>query len=218
MDILSIALLLVTGVAALFLSIFLFLDYFKNKKMYHLMWAISMLVLFLTGLLLILFDWAIIFEPIIPVIAAIIPAFLAVGVLYAVYEDKPYGMYWLLFSIIMIVVLAIFKFDVVPGLAANTTPVVMGLHAPSGLIIVLLPLLGAIKKEYEMTAIFFALGGITISLGGMLLAFLMLGVPVLDLAGITAILPLVLLITAVFFLFGMILPTKWKVDIPFLKK
>lgn len=94
----AIVLLLLTGTAALLGGIFLLLDYLKNRKLFHLLWAISFIVLFLAGLLIILVDWTILFEPIIPVITTLIPAFLAVGLLYALYTEKPFGLYFLLYS------------------------------------------------------------------------------------------------------------------------
>ncbi len=215
MDILTLLLLLVTGLVALIMAIFLFMDYFKNKKVFHLWWAISMLVLFLAGLLFVLTDYAILYDPLIPIVATIIPVGLAVGLLYAVMPDKPYGLYYTIYSIVLIIVQAAGRY--ITGLEAVALPSLLAVHIPSGLIIVFLPLMTAIKKDTEYTSIFFSLGGLAISLGGMLLAFVKINSPLLPLATILAILPILLLLVGVLYLLGIFLPTKWKAAFPLVK-
>ncbi len=215
-DITAVVLLLLTGIVALLGAIFLLLDYLKNKKIYHLLWAISFIVLFLAGLLIVLVDWTILFEPIIPVITTLIPAFLAVGLLYALYAEKPFGLYFLLYSVILIAIQFLARYGIA-GLSGYASITLMAVHIPSGLIIVLIPLLAAAKKETEMASIFFSLGGISISMGGVLLAFAATSSPIMTLDQIVAVLPILLLIVGLFFFLGVFMPTRWRANNPVFK-
>ncbi|MFX0205076.1 MAG: hypothetical protein ACFFDT_03755 [Candidatus Hodarchaeota archaeon] len=211
-DPVAIILLLITGIVALVMTILLGRDYMMNKKIYHLAWAVSFLVLFISGVLIILFDYDILAEPLVPVVAAFIPACLVIGLFFAAWDDKPYGLYYTIFTLIMVVTLAIVR--LLPELNDLSTPVLMGLHIPSGLSIVGIPLYTALKKETEMTSIFYSIGGLLISIGGVLLAISKTNAEIEELT--FAVLPLLLVIVGVFFVLGIILPTKWKVEVPFL--
>ncbi|MFX0172003.1 MAG: hypothetical protein ACFE9L_08790 [Candidatus Hodarchaeota archaeon] len=211
-DPVAIVLLFITGIVALVMAILLGRDYTMNKKIYHLAWAVSFLVLFISGVLIILFDYDILAEPLVPVVAAFIPACLVIGLFFAAWDDKPYGLYYAIFTIIMVVALAIVR--LLPDLNDFSTPVLMALHIPSGLSIVGIPLYTALKKETEMTSIFYSIGGLLISIGGVLLAISKTNADIEELT--FAVLPLLLVIVSVFFALGIILPTKWKVEVPFL--
>ncbi|MHA2290135.1 MAG: hypothetical protein ACXABG_15225, partial [Promethearchaeota archaeon] len=87
-DLMGAVVLLVVGVVAIILALFLLKEYLASRNMYHLSWAISFLVLFVSGVLIILLGWTEALEnPLVPPVAALIPAGLAVGLLYSVYED-----------------------------------------------------------------------------------------------------------------------------------
>lgn len=209
-----ITLLLITGAVALVMAILLFLDYLKNRKAFHLAWAISFLVLFVSGVLIIIFGYDILAEPLVPVVAAFIPACLVIGLFFAAWDDKPYGLYYTIFTVVMVFVLAVVR--LLPDLSDFSTPVLMGLHVPSGLAIVGIPLYTALTKKTEITSIFYSIGGLLISTGGVLLAISKTNE---DVAQLTFdVLPLLLVIVGVFFVLGIILPTKWRVEIPFLQK
>jgi hypothetical protein len=99
--------------------------------------------------------------------------------------------------------------------------VIMAIHIPSGLIISFLPLYTAfLSKDTEWTSVFFGIGGLLISFGGVLLAFATLKDvdPILPLTDIFAVLPFLLLIVGVLFALGIGLPKKWKVEIPVISK
>ena len=53
------------------------------------------------------------------------------------------------------------------------------------------------------------------SLGGVLLAFVFIESPILERDEINEVLPLLLVIVGVLLVLGIILPTKWKVALPF---
>lgn len=189
-------------------------DYSKNKKVYHLAWAISFLVLFVSGVLIILFSYTILDEPLVPVVAAFIPACLVIGLFFAAWDDKPYGLYYTIFTVVMVVALAVVRS--LPDLADFSTPVLMGLHVPSGLAIVGIPLYKALKKETEITSLFYSIGGLLISIGGVLLAISKTNADIEELT--FTVLPLLLVIVGVFFVLGIVMPSKWKVEIPYLGK
>ncbi|MHA2175161.1 MAG: hypothetical protein ACXABI_10050 [Candidatus Hodarchaeales archaeon] len=212
-DIIPLSLLLLTGVVALILAIFLAQTYLKNRGVHHLLWAISFLVLFISGVLIILNDFDILSEPAVPVVAALIPAFLAAGLVYVVFDDQPFGLYFTFYAIIIIVLLAIVR--LLEGFEDFQTPVLMAIHIPSGLVISFLPLYTAfISKETEITSAFFGIGGLLISFGGVLLA--MAGKDQAELDQIFEVLPALLLIVGVLFFLGIIMPSKWKIDIPYI--
>ena len=214
-DIVPLVLLLLVGVVALVLAIFLALAYLKDKGLHHLFWAVSFLVLFVSGVLIILNGFIVLKEPLVPVVAALIPACLAIGLLYALYDDKPWGMYYAIFALVMIVLLAVVRLDLVAGLSEMSSMVLMGLHIPSGLIISFLPLYAAfVSKDVSTSGALFGIGGLLMSVGGVLLAFVAIGSAILTEAQIFEILPILLVIVGLFLFFGIILPEKWKIEIP----
>ncbi|MHA1214885.1 MAG: hypothetical protein ACTSR2_05985 [Candidatus Hodarchaeales archaeon] len=216
-DPLALVLLLVTGVVALLVAIFLFKDYLENKKIFHALWALSFLVLFVSGVLIILFDFTVLSEPLVPVVAALIPVGLATGLLFAVWPDEKYGLIFGVYALAGIALLALAKLAILFGDFASF--ILMAVHIPSGLIIVIVPIWTALSKKTEMASIAFGLGGLAISLGGMLLALATVpSPPMLNILDIFAVLPLLLLIVGVLFVVGILYTSDWKVPFPFLVK
>ncbi len=218
-DLFSALILLIVGVVAIILALLLLKEYMASKKPYHLAWALSFLVLFVSGVLIIFLGWADTLEnPLVPPIAALIPAGLAIGLIFAIWPDTRYGLYYTVYALVVIVLLAVVRIFG-EDFAGLSSPLIMGIHIPSGLIISFLPLYTAfISKDTEWNAAFFGIGGILISFGGVLLAFAT--VPgmraILPFDDILGILPILLLIVGVFFLLGIGLPKKWNIPIPFL--
>jgi hypothetical protein len=216
---LSAIILLIVGVVAIILALFLLKEYMASRKPYHLAWAISFLVLFVSGVLIILLGWTDTLEnPFVPPVAALIPAGLAIGLIYAVWPDTKYGLFYAIYAIVVIALLAVVRV-VGEDLSGLSSPLIMGIHIPSGLIISFLPLYTSFISKYtEWTGAFFGIGGLLISFGGVLLAFAT--VPgmsaILPFDDILAILPILLLVVGVLFLLGIGLPKKWNIPIPFL--
>jgi hypothetical protein len=214
-DPIAIILLLVVGIVALVMALLLLREYLTNKNVAHVLWAVSFLVLFVSGVLIILNGFEVLQEPLVPVVAALIPAGLASGLFFAVGPEEKFGLLFTAYALIGIVLLAIAKLEIL--FEDFSSMILMAVHIPSGLTIVLLPLLTALRKETEMTSIFFALGGFCISLGGVLLAIATVDETILlSFDDIFAILPILLVIVGVLFVLGIILPTKWKIQVPFL--
>lgn len=216
-DPIAIVLLLITGVVALLLALLLFKKFLELKRLYHLFWAISFLVLFISGVLIILLGFEVLEEDLVPVVAALIPVCLAIGLYNVEWADKKYWLYYTIYSVVLIVLLTLARTDIF--LPDMKTMILLLTHIPAGLSIVIIPLYTAfVSKSTEWTSVFFSIGGLLISIGGVLLAFLKVEslTPILSQAEIFGILPLLLLIVSVFFVLGIGLPSKWKIDIPFL--
>jgi hypothetical protein len=206
-DWLSAIFLLITGLAALYVGIVLLKEYMEKKSLGHLMWAIAFFVLLVSGLLLIIFDFAVLDKAIVPPVVALIPVGMAAGLMFLLYEDKPViGYAFLAYELIMIVVTAVVRlggYEETPGL-------IMAIHIPAAFAIVGLPFITGEDKAWM-----FSIGGTLISFGGILLAFLKLSEPLFGVFTadvIFVILPPLLLVVAVLFTLGMIYPEKWRIN------
>ena len=213
-------LLIITGIAALLFAVFMILDFLKNKKIYHLLWAVSFLILFVAGVWLVIADdYTLLLEPLVSALAVLLPGGIAAGLYFAVFEDKTkiYGFIYLIFSVVMVVLVFIAKDAGSSGASAT----VMVAHIPSSLSIILLPIYTTFKtKDTDWKALLVTIGGLVVSLAGVLLAiYTSADTPDLALLElIFMLLPWVLLLTAVFFAFGMLLPDKWGFSIPRIKE
>ncbi|MHA1932307.1 MAG: hypothetical protein ACW96X_07180 [Promethearchaeota archaeon] len=212
----AVILLLITGIAAILFGLFMVLDFLKNKKIHHLLWALSFIVLFVAGIVLIFTnDYSLLLSPLIAALAVLIPGGIAAGLFFAVFEDKTklYGYIFLVFVLVMVVLVGIAKAAASPGQSYT----VMAAHIPSSLSIILLPIYTTYKtKDTDWKALLLSIGGIIVSIAGLLLALFTIGAA--DIVLILTLLPIVLLLTAVFLAFGMLLPDKWGFAIPGIKK
>ncbi|MHA1990364.1 MAG: hypothetical protein ACW981_06085 [Candidatus Hodarchaeales archaeon] len=218
-DMVQVVILLVVGIVALIVALMLIQNYLVNKNLAHLLWAISFLVLFVAGLLIILEGFTILNEPLIQIVAVLIPACLAIGLLHVIWSEQKYWLYYSAYIIIFLVVLIIVEYDIIPDLSQYRSIAIMGLHVPSGLIITFLPVYTTYAKTTDITGLFFAAGGLAISIGGVLLAFLKIEslTPILTDTEIFAVLPTLLLIVGVLFVISLALTEKWKIQIPMAK-
>ncbi|MFX1508259.1 MAG: hypothetical protein ACFFDC_19425 [Promethearchaeota archaeon] len=214
-DMIGALVLLVVGIVAIILALLLFKEYLATKKPYHLVWGVSFLVLFISGVLIILLGWEdTLGFALVPPVAAFIPACLAIGLVFAIWPETKYGLIYTVYVLVVIGVLTLMKLEFLPDMSSMA---VMASHIPSGLIISFLPLYTAfVSKDTEWTSAFFGIGGLLISFGGVLLAFATVEgmTAILPLTDIFAVLPILLLIVGVLFVLGIGLPTKWKVEIP----
>jgi len=109
-DIFGLVLLLITGVVALLMCLWLFIDYAKNRKTYHVLWIISMLVLFVSGVLIVLFDWTFLEHQLVPTVAVLIPVGFATGLLYVTFENRWYARIFGFLEALLIIALAILRY------------------------------------------------------------------------------------------------------------
>ena len=216
----AVILLLITGVAAILFSVFMLLDYLKNKRIYHLLWAIAFFVLFVAGVTLVIGgDYALLLTPVVSFLAALIPGGIAGGLFYnSIFDEeksKKIGTAFLIFIGVGMVLILLTK---VIDAWANMAPfAVMLVHIPSGLAMVILPFLVYRKNTAEWTPLLVSIGGAVMSLAGMLLAML-IAAGIESLGGfVFGALPILLLIVAVCFAFGFVLTKQWTFDFPFIK-
>jgi hypothetical protein len=215
----AVILLLITGVAALIFAVFMMLDFVKNKKIFHLLWAIAFLVLFVAGVVLVVTNnYELLLSDIVSALAVLIPGGIASGLYFTTIFDekksKLIGWAYLVFIVVLGVLIYVFKSTANP--LAST--IVMISHIPSGLSIVILPILTFVKKETGWTSILVSLGGLFMSIAGVLLAFYVTGNEILSLDIILMLLPYILLAVAVLFAFGFLLTEKFSFAIPGIKK
>ncbi|MHA1112780.1 MAG: hypothetical protein ACTSRE_16955 [Promethearchaeota archaeon] len=213
----AVVILLITGVVALLFTIFLVLDYVKNKKLPHLFIALAFFVVFAAGVLLVIFnDYELLLDPIVSMLAVFIPGGIAAALFYeSVFgkNGKTIGLVYAGYIVIMAIVILITKLMELP----IASIMVMAAHIPSGLAIVILPILVYLKDK-EWTAILVSVGGALISVVGILLAFLVSGSELFSAALIFGLLPWILLVVAACFAFGFLYTSKWTFKFPLLKK
>lgn len=216
----AVILLLITGVAAILFSVFMVLDFLKNKKIYHLLWAIAFFVVFAAGIILVIGrDYGILLHWTVSFLAVFIPGGIAGGLFYSSIFDeeksKKIGLAYLIF--VGVGALLILLTKTIPAWADLAKWAVMLVHIPSGLAMVILPFLVYKKNTGEWTPLLVSIGGAVMSLAGMLLAIMIAG-GVSSLSGfIFGALPFLLLIAAVCFAFGFVLTKQWTFAFPFIK-
>ena len=215
----AVILLLITGVAALLFSVFMVLDYLKNKKMNHLLWAIAFFILFAAGVILVIGgEFELLLTWPVSVLGAFIPGGIAAGLFYSsVFDEeksKKFGMEYLIFVCVGALLILLTK--TITAWEDLAKFAVMLVHIPSGLAMVILPYLVYKKNTTEWTPLLVSIGGMVIGLAGILLALLVSGVAALT-GFVFGALPIILLIVAVCFAFGFVLTKQWTFAFPFIK-
>ena len=160
------------------------------------MWAytIAFGVLLVAGLLLIILGFEILDSPLVVIVSTIIPLSLSLGL---VWEYLPgWRIPYLIFAIVGLLAVAFTRYTT-PGKTASFT--LMPVHGIAGLLIFGLPILLALRGDASAGFAWVGIGGALIGVGGLLLAFLKAGKPILPRNTILAVLPgLLLLMTAAF--------------------
>lgn len=166
--------LLLTGLTAVYL-IFRFIQAIKGttiKAKYYYHYITSFTVLFVAGVLVILFDFAVLARPEIKIIATLLPFGIATGLMCEFYQKyaKPYVLF-LLLGFVLIVLL---------NMGVLETKLVYPIfHSIAGLTIFTIPILAVINKTADKGFIWVTVGGTLIGIGGVALAFLGAGKPLL---------------------------------------
>ncbi len=195
MTLLDRVLLLVTGLVALYLVAF-FLRSRKDAagKAYPVYYTVAFGVVLVAGLLLIALGYGVLSNPLVVIVAALIPLSLSaglVGQLRPMYEKS-----YLAFALLGLLAIAVTRYTGPGGLATAVLAVV---HSIAGLLIFILPLAACAKGGRPWSFAFVTVGGALIGIGGIALAFLKAGRPILPATFIFAILaPLLLLMTIAF--------------------
>lgn len=197
--------LLVTGLTAIFLVWRFYGDLKAGARPARSVacYITSFSVLLVSGLLLIGLGYGILENRLVVVVASFIPVALSLGLIseYAPSYEKIYGA----FAVIGMLALTATRFAGPRTLGLITLIIV---HSVAGLIIFGLPLWYGFKDLAPRPFAWVGVGGALIGIGGIALAFLKLGMPILPASFIFMILaPLLLLMTASF-AFGFVRGTK----------
>lgn len=160
------------------------------------LWAytIAFGVLLVAGLLLIIQGFGILDSPWVVVVSTIIPLSLSLGL---VWEYLPaWRTIYLIFVIVGFLAVAITRFAAPKKVATFT---LMPVHGIAGLLIFFLPIVMSLRGAMPGGFAWVGIGGGLIGVGGLLLAFLKAGKPILPQKVILTVLPgLLLLMTAAF--------------------
>ena len=193
--------LFATGLTAIYLIVRFIQDYRckDTKPTYNIYYIISFAVLLVSGLLLIAFGWGALANPLVAVVATLIPLGLSMGLVAEFYQKYAKG--YLIFCIIGLVVILITRFAQAGGFAIFVYALV---HSIAGLLVFLLPILTIKAKKTPGGFIMVTVGGVLIGVGGIALAFLKAGTPILSAGTILAILAPLLLLMALAYTWGFV--------------
>ena len=155
-------------------------------------------VLLIATLLMIINGFDVLDSPMVVIIATVIPIGLSLGM---VIENIPdWYLTYLVFVVVGFLAILLTRF-IVPERAA--TMVLASVHGIAGLLIVGLPIALVLQEMKPMQYLSVSVGGAFIGIGGMLLAFLKAGKPILSAEKIFALLPWILLLMSAAFVFGL---------------
>ena len=164
-------------------------------------WAYSIAfgVLLIACLLIIINGFEVLDSPLVVIIAAIIPLGLSLGM---VIENLPpdWHLPYLVFVVIGFLAILLTRF-LVPERVA--TIVLAFVHGVAGLMIFGLPIILVLQGVKAPMYLFMSAGGALIGIGGMLLAFLKAGKPILSAERIFMLLPWILLLMSASFVLGL---------------
>lgn len=196
MNLLDQIILLVTGLVAIYLLWRFFSHYQVSQAQHDIPYMIAFAVLLVAGLLLIFLSYAVLANPLVVIVAALIPLTLSYGLVseFLPKYEKPY----LAFAVIGFLVLAISRFAT-PGPLATIVLIVV--HTVAGLLIFLLPFWVVNQKKAPTGFVWVGVGGALIGIGGIALAFLKTGSQLLFFSQsvvLTILAPLLLLMTLAF--------------------
>ncbi|MFA7290251.1 MAG: hypothetical protein WC055_15360 [Melioribacteraceae bacterium] len=186
--------LLGTGLIAIYLISLFIKEYLKTCKQWNLYYSISFAVLTISGLLLIGLGYGILQSPLVVIVAALIPIVFSMGLV-----DQYLEKYTKIYSVFATVGFIVLSFTRICELQLLSRIVLITVHSVAGLIIFVLPFLLIKKNKVSKEFAFISVGGALIGVGGIALAFLKAGKPILSAEIIFTILaPLLFLMCASF--------------------
>ncbi len=193
--------LLLTGLTAIYVVVRFIQDYRRegSKPSYDIYYIISFIVLLVAGLLLIANGFGVLSNPLVVIVAYLIPFCLAMGLVAEFYPGAAKG--YLTFGLIGLVAIAVTRYMNAGGWA---TAVLAVWHSVAGLLIFFLPMLIVKAGRAPGGFIWVSIGGFLIGVGGIALAFLKAGAPILSEGVIFKILAPILLLMALSFTWGFV--------------
>jgi len=161
-------------------------------------YTISFGVLLVAGLLLISLGFDVLEAPAVVIIFTLIPISLATGLVWEYLAS--FRVIYLVYALIGLVAIIVTRSFPIPG--KLPTIVLALIHGVAGMTIFLLPIIFAIMDKTEPRFAFVGIGGALIGVGGMLLAFLKTGKPILSQKLTLTVLPGLLLVMTLCFVIG----------------
>ncbi len=155
-------------------------------------------VLLVACLLLIILGFDVLESPVVVIVSTIIPLSLSLGLVWE--NSIPLRMPYFIFAVVgflSILFTRLLHFQ-------NKLPIIVlaVVHGMAGLTIFLLPIVSALNGRADPPFALVGLGGALIGIGGLLLSFLKIGHPILSRSIILRLLPLLLFLMTVSFVFG----------------
>lgn len=194
----------VTLIAAIVYLVIALYGYGLKKSVDYLSWIISSIGFLAVAGALVALGLVALEQPYAPYLGTIYPAFLAIGLLYRK-EGVDWWKYYFYFTVIMFILMAI-------GHGANVRGLMIGaevlLHVISGLIIVFLPIVEFFGGRWNVKYLVISLGGIVIGIGGMALASIVAGAPILPEKLVISLLHPILALSAFLIAIGIFLITE----------
>lgn len=171
MGILDQGILLATGLVAIYLIV-RFVQHFRSadKRRPDIYYIIAFAVLLVAGLLLIIFTYAALANPLVVIVAALIPLGLSLGLVADLLPRCEKG--YLAFAVLGLLAIAVTRFT---GPAALATVLLAVVHSVAGLLIFVLPIWAVSQGKMPGGVAAVSVGGALIGLGGIALAALKSG-------------------------------------------
>ena len=185
--------LLLTGLVAAYLVWRFWTRYSKGKKLFDLYYIMGFVVLFVSGVLLIIQGYGILGSPFVLTVASLMPLGISMGVAEQYYTGWKKAFKW--FALVGFLAIAISSFTGWSLMRKISVPL---FHGVAGLIIFLGPFFA---KDAGKGFWWVGIGGLLIGLGGIALAFLSVGAQLLFFSQsfvLTIVAPLLLLMTLAF--------------------
>jgi len=195
MKILDQIILLLTGLAAMYLIWRFYSRYSKSKNLYDIYYLLGFVVLLVSGLLLIFGGWDILSSPYVLTVATLIPLGISMGLMNQYFPEWKKMYSW--FALIGFLTIAITS---IAGSDLKKIAVPL-FHGVAGLIIFFGPIKLSLDKKAPSGFWWVGVGGALIGLGGIALAFLVSGSQLLFFSQdfvLTILAPLLLLMTLAF--------------------
>jgi len=161
------ALLLITGLLAIYLLWRFYGRYQKERGLYDVYYMLGFAVLLVSGLLLIFLGWDILASPYVLTVASLIPLGISLGIANQYYPSWKKIYAW--FALVGILAIAISSIGSMDTLRKISVPL---FHGVAGLIIFLGPFFA---KDAAKGFWWVGVGGVLIGIGGIALAFLTAG-------------------------------------------
>lgn len=191
--------LLLTGLVAIYIISKFYRDFKVDvaRPIHDIYYMIGFTVLLVAGLLMIFLGFDVLANPLVVVVAAFIPFALSIGLISEFYPK--FEKMYLIFALIGLILIFLTR---TTESTVLRTLILAVFHSVAGITIFLVPILASKNQKTTNQFIWVTVGGTLIGIGGIALAFLKAGTPILSKELIFTILTPLLFLMAVSFAFG----------------